>query len=220
MDRVYTMEHAEKELGYGKHANYSIIELVLYEPDYIEWMEKQDNIFFSDTLKDFMDEIKNSFFTPDDEEMWGLIDEYSKMEDGFSSDYEEAKRNRAAERARNKEAHRKSLENISLMTDEDIHNYVWKYYSSGLMEEDTAEGKIIWKLVMNDKQGNMKRTIYKTKLGFGLLMFVKESTYKEEDSKWHSKFKFIADESIIVDIIKAENANPINLTKLIDSNLR
>ncbi len=49
MDRIYTMKNAEETIGYGKHSYCSIIDLALYYPEYIEWMEKREDIFFSDT---------------------------------------------------------------------------------------------------------------------------------------------------------------------------
>lgn len=233
MQRMYSMKNVNEPLGYGKYSSMSLMDLILLDPKYIDWMGKQDNIWFSDTLSDFFDAVKNGdtvediddyIFESDFQEVsdaefdiYALVDKYTKLETNSFSEYVAEKEKKRIELEKNRRMHEETKRDIP--TDDDLKQYVWKYFATGKMEQDTKDRKLHWKALREEKGKKNRKSVFRTKLSFGSVIFYEDATFNDADGKWYATYQFLIDESISLRLRKTEMASPVTLKQAIYKNL-
>lgn len=225
MSKKFTMFNIEDPMGFGKYDYLSLMEVAFYEHDYLEWMRNQEYIWFSRTVESFLAEIVDSgfdyhseyygydFMLDDEYEDFSLrklIEEYTGQEDEVFPKQIQLQQ----QRAENQRRHDESMKGVP--TDDDIRNFIWRYYASGKMNEDTSFGKLRWKKIKSESGDTLKTAVYKTKFSLGELFLMKESYFKEEDGKWYGRYTFITEDSLKVVIKKTEKTSPKELVEMIE----
>ena len=98
----------DEPLGYGKYSKMSLMDLAYSHPDYIEWMKKQDNIWFSSALEEFLEAITSGSYLdiwddngydPYMNPRYKLLEQCEKLDDDYYPGYEAEKRKRATRKA-------------------------------------------------------------------------------------------------------------------------